>query len=398
MKIVIATPILYEVSSPFNHLFKDIIEGFLNAGHHIIRIVACEDEHDEGYKLGIEHENINYIPVIRKKVNHGNIIKRYIFDLHTAIKITNIIKSIKADVLFEDVGYSSYWVVKSAKKRNMKVISMLQDIWPDNAVQSGLIKKKSLLYNYFEMWQKLVYRKSDKLICISDDMKKFIESKGIDKNKISVIYNWGYSDETVDISWNDNLFVKKYNLNQEKFYVVYAGNIGRMQNVEIIIKAAEKLSSNKHIQFLIIGDGANKKVLEQSIHEKKINNVIMLPFQDSTLAPSIYSVAGVNIIPLVKGGIQTALPSKTGVILSCGKPVVFCFDRTSSFTSMCNQYDLCYCVSSTDEDELVDVINELSTRRDDLINIGARDIYKSLFVRTENIKKYVELLNDFNGS
>lgn len=391
MKIVIATPILYEASSPFNHLFKDIIEGFLNAGHHIIRIVACENKNEDGYKLGIEHDNIRYIPVLRKKSEHGNIIQRYTSDVCTAIKMTKIINKIHADVLFEDVCYSSFWTVRTAKNRGMKVVSMLQDVWPDNAVQSGLIKEKSLLYKYFEMWQQAVYKKSDKIICISDDMKEFIKSKGILEKRISVIYNWGYSDETVDIPWSKNPFVEKYNLSQEKFYAIYAGNIGRMQNVEIIIRAAEKLMSNANIQFLIIGDGAYKENIEKEVEEKNLSNVTMLPLQDSKLATSIYSAAGVNIIPLVPGGIKTALPSKTGVCLACGRAVIFCFDKQSAFNKICENYKSGCCVSSTNENELAKAILNYS-KESVKKNYGALYMYKDLFVRTDNIKKYVDVL------
>lgn len=391
MKIVIATPILYEASSPFNHLFKDIIEGFLNAGHHIIRVVACENKDEDGYKLGIEHDNIRYIPVLRKKSEHGNIIQRYTSDVCTAIKMTKIIKKIHADVLFEDVCYSSYWIVRTAKKAGMKVISMLQDVWPDNAVQSGLINEKSLLYKYFEVWQQAVYKKSDRIICISDDMKAFVKSKGILDDKISVIYNWGYSDETIDISWSENLFVKKYNLSRDKFYAIYAGNIGRMQNVELIIRAAKKLASKSNIQFLIIGDGAYKDNIEKEVIDNHLNNVTMLPLQEPTLATSIYSAAGVNIIPLVPGGIKTALPSKTGVCLACGREVVFCFDKQSAFNKICENYKSGCCVSSTNENELAKVILNYS-KESVKKNYGALYMYKDLFVRTDNIKKYVDIL------
>lgn len=391
MKIVIATPILYEASSPFNHLFKDIIEGFLNAGHHIIRIVACENKNEDGYKLGIEHDNIRYIPVLRKKTEHGNIIQRYTSDVCTAIKMTKIIKKIHADVLFEDVCYSSYWIVRTAKKAGMKVISMLQDVWPDNAVQSGLINEKSSLYKYFEVWQQAVYKKSDRIICISDDMKAFVKSKGILDDKISVIYNWGYSDETIDISWSENLFAKKYNLSRDKFYAIYAGNIGRMQNVELIIRAAKKLVSKSNIQFLIIGDGAYKENIEKEVKENGLSNVTMLPLQDSKLATSIYSAAGVNIIPLVPGGLKTALPSKTGVCLACGRPVVFCFDKQSAFDKICEKYKSGCCVSSINENELVKAILDYSKESVEK-NYGALYMYKDLFARTDNVKKYVDIL------
>lgn len=67
MKIIITTPILYEKTSPFNHLFKDIINGFLNEGHEVIRIVACEKKTDIDYKMGIENKNITY-SCFKKKI------------------------------------------------------------------------------------------------------------------------------------------------------------------------------------------------------------------------------------------------------------------------------------------------------------------------------------------
>ena len=391
MKIIIVTPILYEKTSPFNHLFKDIITGFLKEGHEVIRIVACEKKTDIDYKMGIEDENITYIPVLRKKSEHSNIIKRYLLDILTSIKMAKLLKKCQADILFEDVCYSSYWIIKRAKKKNMKIISMLQDVWPDNAVQSGLIKEKSLVYKYFEFWQKKVYKYSDKIICISDDIKKFIKSKGIKEEKIEVIYNWGYDDEIINISWSKNEFVKKYKLEKEKFYAVYAGNIGRMQNIELIIRVAEKLKENKKIHFLIIGNGVYKQRLEKLINKEKINNVTLLPLQPTELATSIYSAAGVNLIPLVTNGTKTALPSKTGICLSCGRPVIFCFDKDSIFYELCIKYKAGECVSSKDENELVEILLKYSEKNLER-NEGAIDMYLDLFSKGKNIKKYMKVI------
>lgn len=394
MKIIIATPILYEKTSPFNHLFKDIIESFLKEGHEIIRIVACENKNEVDYKMGIEDINIKYIPVLRKRASHGNIIQRYILDTFTSIKMAWIMRKYNADILFEDVCYSSYWPVRMAKKNRLKVVSMLQDVWPDNAVQSGLIKENSLIYRYFEMWQKKICKYSDKIICISDDMKKFISSKGVPQEKIKVIYNWGYDDKIVNILWKENRFVKKYSLEEEVFYAIYAGNIGRMQNIELIIKAAKKLKDNQKIHFLIIGDGAYKEKIKNLILEEELTNITLLPLQPSELATSIYSAAGMNIIPLVPEGTKTALPSKTGVCLSCGRPIVFCFGKNSMFYNFCKEYDSGECVSSSDENELVKVLLEYSNKDMGIINKGAINMYLKLFNRKENIKKYMEIVRN----
>jgi glycosyltransferase involved in cell wall biosynthesis len=297
-----------------------------------------------------------------------------------------ILKLKNLDVLFEDVSYSSFWSVLSAKIKGMKVVAMLQDVWPDNAVQSHLIREKSFIYRYFEIWQLYVYKNADKIICISDDMKAFIVSKGVDANKIEVIYNWGYSDEIVDIAWEDNEFVKKYNLSKEKFYAIYAGNIGKMQNVEIVVNAAKELQDREDIQFLIVGDGARKDAIVEMAQGLK--NVTMLPMQPSEIATHIYSAAGVNIIPLVAGGTKTALPSKTGVVLSCGRPAIYTYGRESMFSKIVNQYGAGVSVDSDDSKTLAEEICLISMEK----NANSESIYnlfKEFFVQSKNINSYV---------
>ena len=267
----------------------------------------------------------------------------------------------------------------------MRVIAMLQDVWPDNAVQSGLIKKNGFLYKFFDVWQQFVYRESDRIICISDDMKSYMVSKGIDEKKIEVIYNWGYSDETVNISWDENEFVRKYKLVKD-FYAVYAGNIGKMQNVELIIRAAKKMPDTK---FLIIGDGAKREEIARMAAE--LNNVTMYPLQPSKLAEHIYSMAGVNIIPLVEGGPQTAMPSKTGVVLSCGQPVIFCFGAGTEFAKKVKQFGAGISVSATDEEELVEAINWFRHHEKATKNY---ELFKSQFLRSKNLERYSYIVRE----
>ena len=378
MKIAVATPVLYDKNSPFNHLLKDIIGGFLEAGHDVIRFVAVRDEQEDGYKYG--YDDVKYRKYIRKESGHCNIVSRYIRDTVTNIREARGISRSDADVLFEDVTYSSFWAVRAAKKRGMRVVAMLQDVWPDNAVLSGLIKADGLLYKYFESWQRYVYKNADKIICISDDMKDFIVSKGVPAEKIEVIYNWGYSDEIVDLPWEENKFVEKYGL-KRAFYAVYAGNIGKMQNVELVVRAASKMPDT---EFLIIGDGSNREAIEKTTAD--MENVRLFPLQPSELAEHVYSMAGVNIIPLVDGGAKTAMPSKTGVVLSCGRPVIFCFGSRTKFGKKLEQYNAGTSVSATDENELVEAIKNVKGGK------GAISLFADCFKQGSNVKKYVEAL------
>ncbi len=391
MKIAIVTPILFDKTSPFNHLFSDIIKGFLKNGYSIERHIAVEDKNDNGNTLGINVENIKYHTYKRKRAAKSNIIFRYVFDTLTTIRMAFGIMKSNAEVLFEDVCYSSFWSVKMAKMKGMRVVAMVQDIWPDNAVVSGIISKGSFLYNFFEMWQKSVYKDADTIICISEDMKKYIADKGISQEKIIVIHNWGYTDEIVDIPNEENEFIKKFNLNQDVFYAVYAGNIGRMQNVELIVESAKLLKDCETIKFLIIGDGVNREEIEKMVAEENLTNVEMLPMQPSSLATHIYSAAGINIIPLVKGGVDTALPSKTGVVLSCGKETAFCFGEDCEFSSLLKAYSLNPSISSDKPEDLAEYIKNTAMKGNHKQE-NCYKLFKAEFTRTENVKKYVMVI------
>lgn len=388
MKIVIATPILFDKSSPFNHLFRDILEGLQKAGHSITRIVAVEDEEDTGYTMGL---TMDYIPVKRKSAAHGNIITRYITDSLTNWRMARKLKKLGTDVLFEDVSYSSWMAVRAAKKRGMQVVAMLQDVWPDNAVQSGLIREGSLLYKFFEHFQRYVYKRADRLICISDDMKEFLVSKGVPAERITVIYNWGYTDQTVDIPRQENRFLKEFALDPKMFYAVYAGNIGRMQNVEIVVEAAKLLQARQDIRFLIIGGGARLDAIGALAESYGLENVQFLPMQPSELAVHIYSAAGVNLIPLVKNGTRSALPSKTGVVLSCGRPAVFTFGTDSGFARLLAQNGAGYSVDPEDAEALAHRIDELS-RQKNFDRESVYEMFRTYFVRGKNVDSYVRTI------
>lgn len=392
MNVIIATPTIYQENSPFNHLFADIIGGFVQGGHKVHRLVAVENTYDTAFRYGFNEETVACRLYKRKRSDHGNIISRYIRDNLTSLRQAfGILRQKNADVLFEDVCYSSVWPALAAKCKGIAVVAMLQDVWPDNAVQSGLIREGSFLYRFFEFWQKIVYKKADRIVCISDDMKAFIQSKGVAEEKITVIYNWGYSDDTNHIAWEDNLFVQKYNLSPDKFYAVYAGNIGRMQNVELIVEAANELRNHSDIAFLVIGEGVNRDAVESLATQYALENLTMLPFQPSELAPHIYSMAGVNLITLVKDGVKSALPSKTGVVLSCGQPIICTYGTQAQFGKLVAESGAGISVDADNSKQLAEAILHIRERTYD--KQAAYGMFKRFFVRSNNIKQYAQVIS-----
>ncbi len=393
MNIVIATPVMQEENSPFRHLFRDILNSFLEEGHHLTRLAAYAGKADKGFTLGMQNPDIRYILFRRGKHSKNGILKRYLSDSLIQIRMAVRILTLGGmNSLFEDVSYSSVWSVLAARIKGLKIVSMVQDVWPDNAVQSGLLRQNSLIQKYFEQQQRYVYRHSHRIICISDDIKAFLISKGVGEKKISVVYNWGYSEDIVDIPWEKNEFVKKFMLDKNLFYAVYAGNIGWMQNVDIVVEAANLLRDKRDIHFLIVGDGARREEIRLLIQRYALRNVTLLPMQPSALALHIYSAAGANVIPLVPGAVRTALPSKTGICMSCGKPVIICADPYSHLGRMIRDARAGYVLSACDPEALAQTVLQCQQENKEYQN-GVHNCYRTWFTPV-NALAYARILSE----
>jgi glycosyltransferase involved in cell wall biosynthesis len=161
-----------------------------------------------------------------------------------------------------------------------------------------------------------------------------------------------------------------------------------MQNVEIIAEVA-KMSVNDNIHYYIIGGGASRNRIASLV--EGLSNVTLLPMQPSEFAESIYAQADVNVIPLSKGGIKTALPSKTATVLRTDSYAVFCIDKASKFEDAVKISDNVRVAYNDDANSLYQVIKSLeplkSIRPDD--NGKIMELFS-----VKNAYKYVDIFEE----
>ena len=187
----------------------------------------------------------------------------------------------------------------------------------------------------------------------------------------------------LDMAVPDRLFDKRY------FNVVYAGNIGVMQNVDILIEAARLLMDDKDVWFHIIGNGVYKNKLEARAKEYGITNISFWPMQQPEFAPAIYSAADINVIPLVKDVYKTALPSKTATCLACGKPIIFAIGRDSKFGQRAMKEAGCPVVEADKADELVAAIYKVKSGEK---GNKATEFFLAHCSNIDNSRKYAEII------
>lgn len=232
------------------------------------------------------------------------------------------------DLVFVGSTPPTMGIVASLIKRFKKVpmIYNLQDVFPDSLVSTGFTKQGSFLWNIGRILENYTYDNADKIIVISEDFKQNIANKGVPKEKIEVIYNWVDENAIIPIDRNDNVLFDRFNLKRDLFYVVYAGNLGSAQNIEVILKVAHELLDCKLIQFVIFGGGSLELYYKDMAHKLNLTNVTFFPLQPYSLVSEVYSLGDASIVSCKKGIGKSAMPSKTWSIMSAGTAVIANFD------------------------------------------------------------------------
>ena len=202
-----------------------------------------------------------------------------------------------------------------------------QDILPDSLVAAGMTRKGSILWKIGRVIENFTYKNADKIIVISEDFKKNIMAKGVPEEKIVVIYNWVDENAVVPVAKADNPLYEEFGISRDKFHVVYAGNLGNAQNIDVIIDASAKLRSREDIEFVIFGSGGSETEIKNRISKESLQNVKMFPLQPADKVSFVYSLGDLCIVSCKAGFGGSAMPSKTWSILSTGRPVLANFDE-----------------------------------------------------------------------
>lgn len=273
------------------------------------------------------------------------------------------------------------------------VVFNAQDLFPDSLVGAGLTKKGSLLWKIGSWVSKVTYRHCDKIITISEDCRKTLLEKGLPRDKVSVVYNWVDENIIVPVHKENNPLYEELGLDRGKFRVVYAGNLGNAQNIDVIIDTAVRLKENSHIEFVLFGSGGLENNVKNRIKEESLLNVKMFPLQPSSKVSYVYSLGDLCIVSCKAGFGGSAMPSKTWSILSTARPVLANFDE-GELKHMLEAEGFGIFTSAGDVDAMVSAIVSASmnpARYEEMGRKGRAYIEKYL-TKDKNVKKYVDVI------
>ena len=308
-------------------------------------------------------------------------------------------KAKDADVIF--VGSTppiqGAMAVMVKKVTGVPVVYNLQDIFPDSLVGTGLAKKGGLLWKIGRKIEDFTYRNVDKIIVISEDFKRNIMAKGVPEEKIEVIYNWVDEKAVVPIEKKNNPLFEELGISRDLFHVVYAGNLGHAQNVQVLLDCAKRLRNERGIEFVVLGTGGLKEEYEKYARENELNNVKFFPLQPMEKVAQVYSMADVALVSCKKGLGGSAMPSKTWSILSAGTPVVCSFDKGGDLQRIIEDNQLGLFSEAGDVEGLVENVLFFYRNKEICREYGknGRAFIEKNLTREVGTAKYVQVLKQF---
>ncbi len=289
MNILFLT-VAFPESSEDRNIYTDLMEEIKEKGHDVYIVTSRERK----YKKPTELINQKGLKVLRIKTGNLQKVSNVEKGISTLLIERQFIRGIKRhlrDIKFDLIIYSTppvtfEKVIKYVKKRDhSQSYLLLKDIFPQNAVDIGILKKNSLIYKYFRKKEIELYKVSNFIGCMSQANVDYIIQNNdfIDAKKLEICPN---SIKPIKILESEKLREQirfKYGIPEDKTVFVYGGNLGKPQGIDFLIEVLKKNRERKDACFLIAGSGTEYFKIEDCISKFNITNVKLysyLPKED----------------------------------------------------------------------------------------------------------------------
>ena len=249
--------------------------------------------------------------------------------------------------------------------RGGKLVFNIQDVFPDAAIETGAISNQRVIAA--ASWlERVSYQRSDSVVLLSDDLANNVQRKLEQKfhKRIKVIPNFVDSQAIVPMSRLTN-YRRELGID-ESLVVMYAGNVGFSQSLELLLEAARVLPE---VMFVINGEGAARNSLEAKA--STLNNVKFGDYQDVSRLSEVLATGDLHVVPLRRGLGSVSVPSKTYSILAAGRPICAAIDLDTEVPRILAAAKAGVCVEPDNQQAFVSAIKAMTLDRKNLEEMGA---------------------------
>lgn len=207
--------------------------------------------------------------------------------------------------------------------RGIPFVIQIQDLWPDTVSSSGFVTDStgSAMDRVLNYYCNAIYRHAAHIAVISPGMAALLQDRGVPSDKISVIPNWAEESSFYPTEKNPRL-AASLGLNR-RFTVMYAGNHGEMQNLDIVIDAAARLLSRRDIGFALVGAGVRKDALRRRSADLGLDNVAFIDPQPFSSMAQVLALGDAQLVSLKDVPLyRVTMPSKIQANMAAARPII----------------------------------------------------------------------------
>lgn len=319
-------------------IYTDLMRKFLNEGHQVYIMYPNErrlGKSTEFYEKG----NFHCLGVHTLNVTKTNIIEKGLGQLLLGSQFMRAFKKYFGEVKFDVILYSTppitfNGVVEYAKKNSdgkAMTYLLLKDIFPQNAVDMGLLSKtgaKGLLYKFFRKKEKKLYSLSDYIGCMSPaNVQYVIEHNEVNPQKVEIAPN-SVELSPCEILQEDkrSVIIKKYDLPTDKPIFIYGGNLGIPQGIPFLIDCLEANANREDCHFVVVGSGTYYQRLADWYNERKPKAVTVMKGLPKADYDKLVRACQVGLIFLDYRFTIPNYPSRLLSYLEYKMPIIACTD------------------------------------------------------------------------
>lgn len=321
------------------NIYTDLLRVFI-ANRHKVYIVSPIEQQSHGEQTVIKEANSEILRVKTGQITKTNVIEKGINTLLIDSRFLREIKKHYSDVKFDMILYPTPPItlvntIQYIKRRDQaRTYLMLKDIFPQNAVDIGMMQKnglKGLLYRYFRNKEKKLYAISDRIGCMSQANVDYIlkHNPEIDPAKVEICPN-SIEPQDMSITAEQRAEIReKYGIPQDKKVFVYGGNLGKPQGIPFLIECLKSQENREDVFFLIVGDGTEFGKLETYFNEAKPSNMKLMKRLPKEDYDRMVGACDVGMIFLDHRFTIPNFPSRLLAYMQAGLPVLAATDSNT---------------------------------------------------------------------
>ncbi|MGB5981049.1 MAG: glycosyltransferase family 4 protein [Nonlabens sp.] len=377
-------------------IYSDLLRELVNRGHHITAVTPLERRDKKRTKITRSSNFVN-LQVRTLNIQKVNVLEKGMGMVLLSKQFYRAMKKHQAHTDYDLILYSTppitlYELIARIKKQTKAATYLLlKDIFPQNAVDMGMMRKGGLLHSYFSSIEKKLYQISDHIGCMSPANVEFIKKHHpyISISKIHVNPNSIEPLYEIESSIDKYGLRAKYGLPQNKLLLVYGGNLGKPQGIEFLVEILEKYKGNQ-VHFLIVGGGLQYEQLKRWFKQADPSYATLINTLPKLEYDLLLSACDVGLIFLSENFTIPNYPSRLLSYLEMGMPVISSTDVNTDVGVVLEDWECGYNITSGDHKSFFESLEILVNDE------GLRDLYSSnarkLLLSQFTVERSVDIL------